>query len=378
MFENGADAGTFDRLAEVRCPVTVAAGGDGAWPAEVAPLIADALPHGTPRTAPPADALRTDGGPGRHRRRGRPVLAWVIAPREVPVTVTPRAYSRGMAFPVPRSLSPSKVSSFTDCALAFRFSVIDRLPEPPSPAATRGTLVHAALERLHLLPPAERTLDAALACLADATVELRDDPEYVGSRARRRRRGRVRRRGRAAGAQLLPPGGPTHRASHRPRADARGRGRRPPLGGIIDRLELDADGGLVVTDYKTGAAPSTQYERKRLAGVHIYSLLCEQLLGTATDARCSCCTCRAAGHHRRAQRALDPRHPAHARRRLAGGRARLRARGLPARSPPGCAMVLLPAYCPAFGGDPAEAPGERWPSAHGGRRRSRRPALELA
>jgi putative RecB family exonuclease len=52
-----------------------------------------------------------------------------------------------------------------------------------------------------------------------------------------------------------------------------------PLRGIIDRLELDGDGGLVVTDYKTGSAPSTQHERKRLSGVHIYSLLCEELLG---------------------------------------------------------------------------------------------------
>ncbi|MGH9262474.1 MAG: PD-(D/E)XK nuclease family protein, partial [Acidimicrobiales bacterium] len=75
-----------------------------------------------------------------------------------------------MAFPVPRSLSPSKVSSFTDCALAFRFSAIDRLPEPPTAAATRGTLVHAALERLHLLAPAERTVGAALACLDAALV----------------------------------------------------------------------------------------------------------------------------------------------------------------------------------------------------------------
>jgi pimeloyl-ACP methyl ester carboxylesterase len=46
VFENGADAGTFDRLAEVRIPVTVAASVDGGGPAKVAPLIADALPHG--------------------------------------------------------------------------------------------------------------------------------------------------------------------------------------------------------------------------------------------------------------------------------------------------------------------------------------------
>src|SRR5690606_36783173 len=84
-----------------------------------------------------------------------------------------------MAFPLPRSLSPSKVTAFTDCALAFRFSAIDRLPDPPSVAAMRGTLVHAALEHLHVLDPDERTLPAALACLDDAAAALRDDPEYV-------------------------------------------------------------------------------------------------------------------------------------------------------------------------------------------------------
>ena len=184
-----------------------------------------------------------------------------------------------MAFPVPRSLSPSKMSSFTDCALAFRFSVIDRLPEPPSAAATKGTLVHAALERLHLLPSADRTLDAALGCLADAAIDLRDDPEYAGLQlgaeeeaafhadaaqlVRNYFRLEDPRTVRAIGLELMLT------------AEIDGL----PLRGIIDRLELDDDGGLVVTDYKTGSAPSTQYERKRLSGVHIYSLLCEQLLG---------------------------------------------------------------------------------------------------
>ena len=51
------------------------------------------------------------------------------------------------------------------------------------------------------------------------------------------------------------------------------------LSGIIDRLDLDADGGLVVTDYKTGRAPSIQREQSRLGGVHFYAFLCEQVLG---------------------------------------------------------------------------------------------------
>src|SRR5438094_550747 len=85
-----------------------------------------------------------------------------------------------MPLPLPTSLSPSKVASFKDCALAFRFSAIDRLPEPPTPWATRGTLVHRALELLFCEDPDRRTLDAALDHLATARVEMRDDPELVG------------------------------------------------------------------------------------------------------------------------------------------------------------------------------------------------------
>jgi putative RecB family exonuclease len=260
-----------------------------------------------------------------------------------------------MAFPVPRSLSPSKVSSFTDCALAFRFSVIDRLPEPPSPAATRGTLVHAALERLHLLPPAERTVDAALACLVDAAVDLRDDPEYVGlelsgddeaafhAEAAQLVRNYFRledpRTVRAIGLELMLT------------AEVDGLSLR----GIIDRLELDGDGGLVVTDYKTGSAPSTQYERKRLSGVHIYSLLCEQLLGrrptrvqllflrdplaiiTEPSDRSTRGTRRTLGAVWQAvERACD----------------REDFRPQPSRL---CEWCSFRAYCPAFGGDPAAA-----------------------
>ncbi|MGH9191422.1 MAG: RecB family exonuclease [Acidimicrobiales bacterium] len=260
-----------------------------------------------------------------------------------------------MAFPVPRSLSPSKVSSFTDCALAFRFSVIDRLPEPPSAAATRGTLVHAALERLHLLPPAERTVDAALACLADAAVDLRDDPEYVGlglsgddeaafhAEAAQLVRNYFRledpRTVRAIGLELMLT------------AEVDGLSLR----GIIDRLELDRDGGLVVTDYKTGSAPSTQYERKRLSGVHIYSLLCEQLLGrrptrvqllflrdplaiiTEPSDRSTRGTRRTLGAVWQAvERACD----------------REDFRPQPSRL---CEWCSFRAYCPAFGGDPAAA-----------------------
>jgi putative RecB family exonuclease len=51
------------------------------------------------------------------------------------------------------------------------------------------------------------------------------------------------------------------------------------LRGIIDRLELDSNGELVVTDYKTGRAPGEKYEQTKLAGVHFYAFLCEEVFG---------------------------------------------------------------------------------------------------
>lgn len=184
-----------------------------------------------------------------------------------------------MAFELPKTLSPSKISSFTDCALAFRFSAIDRLPQPPTIWSTKGTLVHTALERLHLLPAPERTLEAALSCLAEASAELRLHPDYTElaltedaaedffsdaeTLVRRYFELEDPARIRSIGLELS--------------LDATFEGVR--LRGIIDRLELDTDGELVVTDYKTGAVPSVRHERKRLSGVHLYSLLCEELLG---------------------------------------------------------------------------------------------------
>ncbi|MEZ5267502.1 MAG: PD-(D/E)XK nuclease family protein [Microthrixaceae bacterium] len=49
--------------------------------------------------------------------------------------------------------------------------------------------------------------------------------------------------------------------------------------GIIDRLERDPDGSLVVTDYKTGRTPMQTQEQSRLGGVHFYAFLCNEHFG---------------------------------------------------------------------------------------------------
>ena len=76
-----------------------------------------------------------------------------------------------------RSLSPSRAGDFQNCPLLYRFRTIDRLPEPPSPAMVRGTLVHAVLEDLFAEPAPVRTLERAVDLLPSEWEQLRQsDP----------------------------------------------------------------------------------------------------------------------------------------------------------------------------------------------------------
>ncbi len=184
-----------------------------------------------------------------------------------------------MVLPMPTSLSPSKVASFKDCALAFRFSNIDRLPEPPSAAATKGSLVHRALELLFCEPAPARTLPAALACLDRAGAEFATDPEFVGLELDAEAAALFATEAETLLRRYFTLEDPTtvHPIGMELMLEAKVGSLT--LRGIIDRLELDADGGLVVTDYKTGKVPGVMHEQSRLGGVHFYAFLCERVLG---------------------------------------------------------------------------------------------------
>jgi putative RecB family exonuclease len=184
-----------------------------------------------------------------------------------------------MPLELPSSLSPSKVSSFTECALAFRFSAIDRLPDPPTVATVRGTLVHAALERLMLLPPTDRSPTAAQQCLVEAWEAMATDPELVELALTDDAATTLVGEASTLVEKYFALEDPTTVTpiGLELKLDVEIDGLR--LRGIIDRLELAEDGELVVTDYKTGRAPGQNFEQSRLGGVHFYAFLCERVLG---------------------------------------------------------------------------------------------------
>ena len=78
------------------------------------------------------------------------------------------------------SLSPSRIADFKTCPLLYRFRAIDRLPEPPSADAARGTLVHAVLERIFDSAAPDRTpAQAHLLATSEWERMVADDDELA-------------------------------------------------------------------------------------------------------------------------------------------------------------------------------------------------------
>ena len=171
-------------------------------------------------------------------------------------------------------LSPSRANDFAQCPLLFRFRVVDRLPEPPSVAATRGTLVHAVLERLFDAPAGGRTLEHAQALLPTEWAALQESrPEYADLFATD---------GDAlwlASAEDLLRTYFSLEDPNRLQPAARELvveaqlDDGPLLRGIVDRLDEAPDGSLRVVDYKTGKSPRHGYEGTALFQMRFYGLV---------------------------------------------------------------------------------------------------------
>ncbi|NEA42095.1 PD-(D/E)XK nuclease family protein [Streptomyces sp. SID11385] len=192
----------------------------------------------------------------------------------------------------PSSLSPSRASDFMQCPLLYRFRVIDRLPEKPSEAATRGTLVHAVLERLFDAPAAERTAQRATALLPGQWEKLRAArPELDELFAEVEDGGAPG----SAGERLTAWLASAERLVERwftledpTRLEPAERelfvetsldsGLR--LRGIIDRVDIAPGSGDVrIVDYKTGKAPRPQYAEGALFQMKFYALVVWRLKG---------------------------------------------------------------------------------------------------
>jgi putative RecB family exonuclease len=174
------------------------------------------------------------------------------------------------------SLSPSRALDFKNCALLYRFRVIDKLPEPPSLDAARGTVIHGVLEKLFDRSAPERTVAAAAELTEPQWQEILEaDPEL------------------AALVADSPGGLPALLDSTRELLDSYFALEDPQrlepaerevlvettlpsgvhLKGFVDRLDRSPAGDLRVVDYKSGKSPHEAYEGKALFQLRFYALV---------------------------------------------------------------------------------------------------------
>nr|WP_212758700.1 PD-(D/E)XK nuclease family protein [Cellulomonas fimi] len=170
-------------------------------------------------------------------------------------------------------MSPSRANDFLQCPLLFRFRVVDRLPEPPSAAAARGTLVHAVLEHLFDLPAAERTLESARALVPGRWAQLREDAPDVATLFPD---DDALREWLTSAEALLA----TYFTLEDPtRLQPRERELMvsveledgPQLRGIVDRVDVAPNGWVRVVDYKTGKSPRAGFEGGALFQMRFYA-----------------------------------------------------------------------------------------------------------
>ncbi|GAA4534666.1 RecB family exonuclease [Amycolatopsis samaneae] len=178
------------------------------------------------------------------------------------------------------ALSPSRASDFKQCPLLYRFRAVDRLPEVPTKAQLRGTLVHSVLERLFALPAADRLPPRAKELLAPAWTELSADrPEWTELFE-----GEDTADWLASAEKLID--------SYFGLEDPR---RLEPeacelhveielgsgvlLRGYVDRVDVAPTGEIRVVDYKTGAAPREIGEAKAMFQMKFYAVVLWRLRG---------------------------------------------------------------------------------------------------
>ncbi len=184
-----------------------------------------------------------------------------------------------MSFRLPSSLSPSKVSAFKDCPLAFRFSAIDRLPEAPTKWTVKGTLVHKVLEKLFWeIPKGKRTPKAALEKLEQVWQMTQSELSFIQLDLSSDAKAQMLNESKQLVKNYFQIEDPNQVNAVGMEVVLETQIHNLKLRGILDRLDIQ-DGELVVIDYKTGAVPSQLQEQSRLSGVHFYAFLCQQFFG---------------------------------------------------------------------------------------------------
>lgn len=169
-------------------------------------------------------------------------------------------------------LSPSRISDYQQCPQLYNYRVIQKLPEPISLDAERGTLVHSILEELMAQPSSDRTLDFARSRISGHWQSQQEKKPELSELVKDQKEWLDRVSALLANYfQLENPQNfqPTHMEEHLELPT----NNSLLLHGYVDRIDIAPTGEVRIVDYKTGKAPKPGFEDKALFQLRFYGLL---------------------------------------------------------------------------------------------------------
>ena len=170
----------------------------------------------------------------------------------------------------PQRLSPSGAATFEQCPRRWRFRYVDRLPDPPGPNALVGTFAHRVLEHLMQQHPSRRTKDDARRIARASWPEMSGSEDYRDLELDEEQALEFRWQAWRAIEGLWDLEDPSSVDVQATEQQVSVTLDGVPFRGVVDRVESEPD-GLVISDYKSGRAPTARYAPGRLQQVLLYA-----------------------------------------------------------------------------------------------------------
>ena len=184
---------------------------------------------------------------------------------------------------LPPYLSPSSISTFEQCPLKYKYTRIDKMPEPPTEATLMGNFVHEVLENFYVLEPDNRTIYAVKEISAQvwANSEWAEKVKPILANSQQVKTGKssldkelnsfrwkswfcIENIFSVENPKQVSPAGIEHELN----GDIEG----VRIKGFIDRWSL-SESGIVISDYKTGKAPSPRFSGDKFMQLLIYAIV---------------------------------------------------------------------------------------------------------
>ena len=178
-----------------------------------------------------------------------------------------------------KNLSPSRASQFKTCPKQFEYANVIKIEQPTNEVQAKGTTIHTALEILYDKRPEERTVDNLHTIFRAAWNDVRNNDEHSNlfeTREDEREWGLDALNLLSNYFKLEDPKAiqPLERERW-----VKGEIEDLKLRGILDRMDEDSNGNLIILDYKSGKAPAIKYKEPRFFALKLYALLIQEETG---------------------------------------------------------------------------------------------------